>query len=116
MTWPWIARAAFDAVRDERDHLRQRVATLEDHVRRLQRRDAGLPEEPRSTETKPRRRKEPMPADVLDYVVGFPEPMQTTVRARIAGARTQRHTWEDIRQVLREAEAGTIDLAEEAIE
>lgn len=61
MRLPWVSRAAHDLALAEIDRLNTRLDGLLDHFKRVERREAGLPEVPR--QEKPR---EPMPPDVYD--------------------------------------------------
>lgn len=44
MRWPWIARVAYDDLREDRDHWRTLAERLQEHVARLERVTHGLPE------------------------------------------------------------------------
>lgn len=81
MRWPWVSRRAFDALVDQLDEQRQRSiglaaqvdlvvhqnAGLLDHIMRMQRREAGLPEAPR--QQKPD--IGPIPRPLLDHINSF---------------------------------------------
>ena len=62
-----MSRLAYELLLDERDRLREREAELVDHLTRVRRKEAGMPELPR--EPAPKRVK--MPTDIRDHILGF---------------------------------------------
>lgn len=63
MRWPWVSRAAFEIVVEERNRLREREEALQEALIRLARKGSGMPEEPRA-----QRKEDPMPEDVRELV------------------------------------------------
>ena len=89
MTWPWVSRRALDLALEERDRLRAQVDRLTDHLTRIERRQAGLPETPRKERPAP----EAMPRELLRYIRGHASgPMR---REMIRVARTRHLAGED---------------------
>lgn len=93
MSWPWVGRAALDAVTGERDRLRAQVDSLLEHVTRMDRVANGLTETPRQP-----KEPDPMPESLRRKIQRFGT--SGTVQDQLSRARRahheQRKSWAEI--------------------
>lgn len=98
MTWPWVSRLAYETIRDERDRLRTQNDTLVEHLTRVQRREAGMPELPRQRAEPP----EPIPAEVTRLLDGFSPEIKKQLELEARQARRNGKPWNSIQQSIEE--------------
>lgn len=80
MTWPWVSRLAYDTLVEQLARERDEKRQLLDHVTRVSRREAGMPETPRA----PRARITEVPDSVEDLIKGFQsEQIQEGLRQQV---------------------------------
>ena len=97
MRWPWVSRAAFDLLLDERNRLRKQNDDMLDSVTRVRRKEAGMPE----SHVRNRELEEDLPPEVFRYIRGFEsEVMQANVEEDVRRARKAGTTWEGIIEIL----------------
>ena len=98
MRLPWVSRTAYDLLLNERDRLRAKNDTWEDHVRRVERKDRGMTELP----TKKKEPIESIPSAVARVIDRFSsETTRQLLRnqAKIARVREGK-TWSEIQAEL----------------
>tara|TARA_R110002074_G_scaffold3352_2_gene17944 strand:- start:3660 stop:3971 length:312 start_codon:yes stop_codon:yes gene_type:complete len=98
MKWPWVSRMAYDLIVEERDRLRAKNDSWEDHVRRTDRKEKGMTELPAQKKAPP----EPIPPDLAYVIDKFSsETTRQLLRnqARIAHSREGKK-WSEIRAEL----------------
>ena len=99
--WPWVSRLAYDTVAAERDRLRDQNDKLIDHITRIDRASQGLTETPRQ----PKPQQEPMPAELREYIMSFPNKGYQSMMWKAAWDRRLKHheSWDEItKDVLKE--------------
>lgn len=109
--WPWMSRALHEAILSERettiafykneidkrvaevDRLRDEVASLIDHRRRMERLDHGVAEVPRV----PKRPLEPISRLAFEHVMSWgSEAARADIRARLEARHRKGELWDDI--------------------
>lgn len=98
MRWPWVSRTAYDLLLNERDRLRVKNDTWEDHVKRVERKDRGMTELP----TKKKEPMEPIPSDLAYVIDKFAsETTRQSLRNQARIARTREgKAWSEIKAQL----------------
>ena len=98
MRWPWVSRAAFDLLLDERNRLRKQNDDMLDSVTRVRRKEAGMPE----SSVRQREVVEDLPPEVVRYIMGFEsEIMQHGVEDDVRRARKNGTSWAEIIEILK---------------
>ena len=115
MNWPWVSvrkldalqvecdllraqqlllvdREAYEAVRSERDRLREQNDNLVAHFERLDRHDNGLPEQPRV----PAEEIGPMPREMREHMKGWPRATRDRQTKLAIQERRKGKSWEDV--------------------
>jgi hypothetical protein len=98
MMWPWVSRLAYNLLVEERDRLRAKNDSWEDHVRRIDRKDKGMTELP----VEKKAPTEPIPPDLAYVIDKFSsETTRQSLRnqARIAHQRENKK-WSEIQAEL----------------
>jgi hypothetical protein len=109
--WPWVSRAAFDVVVDERDRLRGQVEKLQEHVIRMDRVEHGTSEVPRE----PRPAMEPMPKELLEYCNSYGDArIRKTMRDAAFKQHRQGVPWSQIKLEIMGRVDGHADIAASA--
>ncbi len=99
MMWFWVSRELLDEVKADRDYLREQLGARNDHLTRVARKGAGMPELPRQQEEE----VEPMPNEVREMIRGFADPtVQATLMEDAYRARRIGESWDAIREQLAE--------------
>lgn len=108
--WPLVSRRAFDLVLEERDRLVEEVARQADrlveqadkffaHMKRIDRIEHGVGE----VEREPRKKLEPMPVVVKDYLDAIDNPsMQRFIRNELLRRNAQGEDWASIQKKVME--------------
>lgn len=111
MNWPLVSRRAFDLALEERerllaqaDRLLDLVETQQDHVRRLERVNAGVSE----TVRLPRQQPNDMPKEVFEYLQGIGNPsirreVRSNMYRKVWSGGT---TWDEVVGEIKEEKMG----------
>lgn len=108
MSWPWVSRRAYDLLADERDRalqmcdaIRMSHERLTEHMKRIDRVEHGLSEQPRTPKAVP----DPMPDELKKYIDGYDN---SSVRAELRREATNRYRggtpWDVIRREIMQSE------------
>lgn len=97
--WPWVSRSTLEAVREERDRLREQNDELTDQLVRLTRVRNGRPE----TVKEPSGPPEPIPGELKELIMGF-DSKATQVRLvkQVRRAKANGRGWSEITEEFRE--------------
>ena len=99
MNWPLVSRSTLEAVTDERNRLREQVDRLLDHVTRMERVEAGVPELP----PQPRKQIPPIPAELMAMIQEFDSPSYRLDLEKRAQRRYSKDgTWDNVIREMRE--------------
>ena len=101
---PWVSRALLDRADDELRRARKQIkrqqeviTQLQQHNIRIDRKERGMPEEPRKE-----KEQDPMPPEVRDYLENAfsSAEMRANLEDDIAMARSQGTPWSEIAKVI----------------
>ena len=104
MTWPWVSRLAYDTLHDSYERAltdlkneRDRLDDLIDHLKRIDRREHRMSEEPQ----KPKRKVIQIPPEIEEICTAWENPaLQDLTRNRARQLYREHKSWETVKSLL----------------